>query len=224
MHPNNYRHFYRAIFCAAFAFLEMSGSDAQEKPSRQQTRNIKTTQLRTVILPGTRYEIVAGRSISFADASGEDLLSAMVTWLATNFGLSAIHERPRVEFVEPSKMAALLRRDQHSDPYAQTLLDGEDAMPPNGGRSIVALYDDGNKIIYLPKGWTGKTPVELSVLAHEMVHHLQNLAGLKYGCPEEREKLAYAAQTRWLGLFGRTLATEFQMDPFTVFVRSNCLS
>lgn len=223
MHSSNYRHLYKTIFCAAFAFSATNGSDAQEKSSRQQTRGTPT-HLRAVVLPGTRYEIVPGRIISFEDGRGEDLLAAIRTWLTKNLGLPANYERPRIEFVQPSKMAALLRREQYQDPYAHTLLDGEDVISLNGGRSIAALYDDGNKTIYLPEGWSGKTPAELSVLVHEMVHHLQNLAGLKYGCSEEREKLAYAAQTQWLGLFGRNLATEFQMDPFTIFVRSNCLS
>lgn len=223
MHPNNYRQLYKTIFCVAFAFSATSGGDAQEKPSGQQIRSIKTTQLRAVVLPGTNYEIVNGRSISFADPGGEVLLTAIVTWLSTNFDLPAVDQHPRIELVPPLKMAALRYGRQGSPPNTPAPLDSEDATPLRDGRDIVTLYDGAIKTIYLPEGWTGKTPAELSVLAHEMVHHLQNVAGLKYGCPEEREKPAYAAQARWLGLFGRSLATEFQMDPFTVFARTNCL-
>jgi hypothetical protein len=46
-----------------------------------------------------------------------------------------------------------------------------------------------------------------------MVHHLQNLqnvAKTKFECPQARKQLAYAAQQRWLGLFGRTLVVRFQ--------------
>lgn len=223
MHSNSCRQLYRTIFCVAFAFSETSGSDAQEKLSGQQTRNIKTTQSRAVVLPGTHYEIVAGRSISFADPGGEDLLTAIVTWLSANFDLPAVYHHPRIEFVSPLKMAALRYRRQDSPPNTLALPARSDAIGLRDGRNIMALYDDAIKTIYLPQGWTGKTPAELSVLAHEMVHHLQNAAGLKYGCPEEREKPAYAAQARWLGLFGRNLATELQMDPFTIFARTNCL-
>jgi len=56
-----------------------------------------------------------------------------------------------------------------------------------------------------------------------MVHHLQNVGQLKFACPEEREELAYKAQDSWLHLFGRDLESEFQMDPFTILVKSNCL-
>jgi hypothetical protein len=55
-----------------------------------------------------------------------------------------------------------------------------------------------------------------------MVHHLQTLGGLKYECPREREKLAYAAQDRWLALFGSNLMGEFQIDPMTILIQSSC--
>lgn len=72
-------------------------------------------------------------------------------------------------------------------------------------------------------GWTGKSPADVSVLVHEMVHHVQNVAGLKYACPEEREKPAYDAQNQWLALFGRKVTEEFELDPMTLLVRTNCL-
>ena len=88
---------------------------------------------------------------------------------------------------------------------------------------IVSLYNNESKTIFLLDGWTGKTPAELSILVHEMVHHLQNVGQLKFACPEEREELAYKAQDSWLHLFGRDLESEFQMDPFTILVKSKCL-
>jgi hypothetical protein len=57
---------------------------------------------------------------------------------------------------------------------------------------------------------------------HEMVHHLQNVGGLKYPCPDAREKPAYLAQDRWLRRFGLDLETAFGIDLFTVLVRSAC--
>jgi hypothetical protein len=87
---------------------------------------------------------------------------------------------------------------------------------------IVSLYSNEAKTIYLRDGWTGTTPAELSILVHEMVHHLQNVAQLKFACPEEREELAYKAQNGWLNLFGRDLEREFQMDGFSILVKSKC--
>jgi hypothetical protein len=88
---------------------------------------------------------------------------------------------------------------------------------------VEAYYDDATRTIYLPKGWTGASPAELSLLVHEMVHHVQNVAGLVYACPEERERLAYAAQRQWLALFGRDLMREFRLDPLTLLVRTSCM-
>jgi hypothetical protein len=88
---------------------------------------------------------------------------------------------------------------------------------------VEAYYDDATRTVYLPKGWTGRSPAELSVLVHEMVHHVQNVAGLTYACPEEREKIAYAAQRQWLALFGRDLMKEFKIDPMTLLIRTNCM-
>lgn len=223
MHSNSYRQLYKTIFCIAFSFSATSGSDAQEKPPVQQGRSVKTTQMRAVVLPGTNYEIATGRSISFTDPGGEALLTAIVTWLSANYDLPAVNQHPRIEFVTSLKMTTLRYRQHDLSPTTPTPPDNRDATLLRGDHDIVALYDNAIKTIYLPEGWTGKTPAELSVIAHEMVHHLQNVAGLKYGCPEEREKPAYAAQARWLGLFGQSLATEFQMDPFTVFARTSCL-
>ena len=89
-------------------------------------------------------------------------------------------------------------------------------------RDVVALYDDQTKTIYLSDKWTGRTPAELSVLVHEMVHHLQNEAGTTYECPAEREKLAYEVQDKWLGLFGRNLEGEFEINGLALLISTSC--
>ena len=78
------------------------------------------------------------------------------------------------------------------------------------------------RAILLPEGWTGATPAEMSVLAHEMVHHLQNLDGRKFACPGEREAEAYAVQERWLAQFGTSLGEAFGLNRLTLFVLTRC--
>jgi hypothetical protein len=146
-------------------------------------------------------------------ARAEKLMNSILNWLVAKFDLPAIREAPRIEFVQVAAMAQIRYRGSA----------GNQAMPLDMGRDVVAVYDDTKRTIYLPEGWTGVTPAEQSVLVHEMVHHLQNLGNLKYGCPEVREKLAFAAQEQWLELFDRTLASEFELDPFTLLVRTSCL-
>lgn len=144
------------------------------------------------------------------------LLTAIVTWLSINFGLPAVHEHPGIELVPPMRMAALRYRGLVSDRQPQSI-----SIDP--GHGIVALYDREKNVIYLPEGWTGTTPAELSVLVHEMVHHVQNVAGEQFECAAAMEKIAYAAQAKWLELFGRTLEEEFEIDGLTLLLRTRCL-
>jgi hypothetical protein len=148
------------------------------------------------------------------------LMTAIVLWLSVNFGMPPTHDYPRVEFVPPATMAALRFRGLASD---RSMSLAADSQVPDAWQGAYALYDDTKRVIYLYEEWTGATAAELSVLVHEMVHHLQSVGGLKYNCPQEREKPAYEAQSRWLALFGRSLEDDFEIDPMTVLIRTNCL-
>ena len=143
----------------------------------------------------------------------EIVLSAIVTWLSVNLSLPAAYTHPRIEFVSEEHMRTVQRAGQARDGAA-----GHTNMS-----NLEAIYDDSSRTIYLHHRWTGATPVELSVLVHEMVHHLQNVAGLKYECPQARESAAYLAQDKWLALHGHSLMEEFKLDPMTMLVRTKCI-
>ena len=146
-----------------------------------------------------------------------DMLTALVLWLSTTFGLPAFDDLPTVEFVPAAKIVALRGGDLPSAQRQKAL-----APAQSGRRHVVSVYDDATKTIYLPKGWTGSTPAELSILVHETVHHIQNVGNFKFECPREREQLAYEAQARWLSLFGTDLLREFEIDAFTLLVSTKC--
>ena len=151
----------------------------------------------------------------------QSYLTEIVTWLSTNFDLPAIHDHPRVKFVPEVNLAAVRYKGFLPDPWRETSVNNPAAQVAQR-RAVVAIYNDTTKTIFIADPWTGRTTAELSVLVHEMVHHLQNLAGLKYACPQERERFAYEAQERWLGLFGRDLLQDFEIDPFTLVVSTMC--
>ncbi|CAN7631615.1 DUF6647 family protein [Mesorhizobium sp. LjNodule214] len=165
-----------------------------------------------VALPGTNY-VVAPATFAGpgADRPLKDLQTAIADWLAFEFGLPKVSAQAKIVFASETRMADLRFRDVPSD------------LGPNDKPDLLAVYDDDARTIYLPDGWTGGTAADRSVLVHEMVHHLQNGGGLKFACPEEREKTAYEAQERWLQLFGSSLEADFQIDPFTVLARTTCL-
>ncbi|MDH5537632.1 MAG: hypothetical protein OEZ08_18940 [Betaproteobacteria bacterium] len=153
----------------------------------------------------------------------QTLLTTIVMWLSINAGLPASYEHPRVEFASPAKMYAVRIGGHVSGDAPSSVATASHATPGNGGHHVEALYDDRSRTIYLPAGWTGTTPKEVSLLVHEMVHHLQNVAGLKYVCAQAREAPAYVAQDKWLALSGSNLRDEFKLDAFTVLVRTKCM-
>ncbi len=145
-------------------------------------------------------------------ASAEDprepppLLDAVTMWLVANYGLVAAPELPALVAAPDADLVAMRYGAQAE------VRPGE----------VVAIYRDGLGTIFVSDSWTGGTPAELSILVHEMVHHLQRAGGMRFACPAEREVLAYRAQNDWLGLFGETLETAFGMDAATLLVGTVC--
>jgi hypothetical protein len=173
-----------------------------------------------VSIPGTGYEIVVGESqVDMSGAPRRALAGAVADWLAREFDLPAAAELPAVELV-PSRAMTGLRYGALGVEKPSSLL--VRSAQADVGHEIVALYDDRARTIYFSNDWTGAAPRDISVLVHEMVHHLQNLAGTSYACPAEREKLAYRAQARFLELFGQSLESAFSVDPMTLLVRTTC--
>jgi hypothetical protein len=164
-------------------------------------------------LPQTDYNFLLPQaSESAATSLSPEVLKSIQTWIAMTFNLPIIHDQPSIQFEESRKIVSLRYPGVLSAP-------GID----NAAKNTIAVYSDRFRTIYLPKGWTGSTATELSVLVHEMVHHFQNVLGFKYECAQEREKLAYAAQDRWLDMFGENLESAFEIDPLSRLVRSKCM-
>src|SRR5262245_14169952 len=100
-----------------------------------------------------------------ASRLAEDLLNEVASWLASNFDLPAIKDRPAIEFTSKAKLATMHASDRaHWQGLTQN--EGIDRLAP---RTVVALYDNNSKTIFLPDDWIGKSPADQSVLVHEMV-------------------------------------------------------
>lgn len=158
-------------------------------------------------------------------------LAAIASWVSAHANLPYTEELPRVKLVP----AAQLERLRHKEPLfgqlrttggeypSQAIGSEHSTPPPQFRREVVAVYDDSTAIIYLSERWSGASAAEQSVLVHEMVHHLQNRAGLKYHCAGARERPAYIAQKQWLETHGLDLEQEFQVDMFTVVGLGMCM-
>ncbi len=142
------------------------------------------------------------------------LLTAIVLWLSANFGLPAVYDFPRIERISSTEMAEVFYRSVPADLHAKMSID--DMQP------VFSLYNNETRTIYLRSDWTGRTAADLSLLVHEMVHHLQNLSAPTFQCPLAREKLAHEAQERWLNMFGRSLLSEFGIDKLSILMSTSC--
>ncbi len=151
----------------------------------------------------------------------EVLVTLIMSWLAINFGVSVPNELPGMQFKPPIELGFLYYGA--STPEAQSKVRKALAGVAVGKRQAAAsLCDTVHHTILLPEGWSVRKPSDVSLVVHELVHHLQTTSGLRYPCSEEREILAYAAQEKWLGEYGTSLEREFGIDAMTLFVRTHC--
>lgn len=220
--------FRQITLCAALVSFAMAGSSWAQKAGAPNEVSMPPV----IEWPPEQGDQVSGIKYEISDTADfpagaarptRALLTDIVTWLASNFGLPAIYDHPRVELAPRMKIAAMRYKGVLSDRWREDSI-YDPAVQAVHQRDVVAIYNDTTKTIVLSESWTGANPAELSVLVHEMVHHLQNLGQLKYECPGAREKPAYLAQDQWLNLHGLDLESEFEIDKFTLLVNSACMS
>jgi len=149
------------------------------------------------------------------------LLTVMALWLSASGELPPIEEHPRIELVSSERMLERRRERLASGSEDDTQYGTLDETETWSG--IHAYYSDTERTIYLPDTWTADSPAQVSLLVHELVHHVQNVSGANHPCPAAREKAAYQAQSQWLGLMGTSLEAEFGIDAMTLLVRTNCM-
>lgn len=203
---------------------------AQDEPSTQaQVEDCPLALAMRLASHPPRFEQASGELVELTAAPPEAttrptraLLDLIASWLKANFDLAGYTEPPPVEFVSPARLVALRYRGLALDGAAYPGRE-KPAEPLINAPKIEGLYDDRNHVIYLPEAWEGVTVAEISVLVHEMVHHLQHVGRVTFSCPQERERLAYKAQDKWLSIFGKNLADEFELDRFSVFAKTLCL-
>lgn len=157
---------------------------------------------------GSGFEIVIGER---QPDPGGQLLEALAIWVGAKLGHPVPAALPRLVF-KPNSQVAALRLKQYASELVQQ----------RGRPSIISIYNAREKIIYLEESWSGATAADLSVLVHELVHHFQEEHQTKFECDAAREAKAFELQEKWLKLFGQSLEEEFQIDPFTLLVRTSC--
>lgn len=157
---------------------------------------------------GSGFEIIIGQK---QIEPGGKLLEAIAIWVGAKLDQPVPASLPRLVF-KPDDQIAALRFKQHAS----------EIIHPQIQPDIKSIYNSAEKAIYLPSSWNGATAADLSVLVHELVHHFQEVHQTKFECDAQREAKAFELQEKWLRLFGFSLEEEFQIDPFTLLVRTSC--
>lgn len=150
--------------------------------------------------------------------AADALFDEVVGWICKNFDLPVTQKRPHIRFASKAELTQMRILDR-------TQWDGfvHNEQEPSAERHVVSVYDTQSQTVYLPENWAGESAADQSILVHEMVHHLQKMAGISFECPAAREKIAYLAQDKWLQRFQSSLEREFELDMFTVLVSSACM-
>jgi hypothetical protein len=137
----------------------------------------------------------------------DQLIVMLIVWLSAHTGLPEPQDLPIVRQSSPQILADLRYRE----------------AGVHRRREVVGVYVDTTATIHLSESWDSRNVADVSILVHELVHHLQNVADLTYDCPAAREKLAYQAQAHWLAMFGHSLEDDFGLDAMTLKLTTECL-
>lgn len=137
----------------------------------------------------------------------EDILHALTVWVTVTTGMPAAPEPPAIRFMPADEIA-----EAH---YGRPLSVQND--------DVMAAYDEATATIMLRTEWKGHDVADLSVLVHELVHHLQHASGTTFLCAEEQEALPYAVQEKYLGQFNENLESVFGIDKLTLKLKTTCI-
>lgn len=133
--------------------------------------------------------------LTFANAESSRPISPFMNQMAAQLLEEVLG---MLEVTEPQKVPQI---------QLATIQQLRDRYCPNSNCPVLAVYDLNTKVIYLLDTMRYDQPIFVSVVVHELVHHVQH----HHGWFEElsdcekwasRETQAYAIQNQWLGAHG----------------------
>lgn len=139
----------------------------------------------------------------------DQLMIALMVWISAASDLPAAPQAPSVEFNTPQEL--------HELNFPGTAYRAESGAP-----QAVALYDLDGAVVHLPDGWQVSDPVDLSILVHELVHHMQASAGLEYQCRGAMEKVAYDTQIAFLESMGLDMFEVMEINELFYRIITSC--
>lgn len=121
------------------------------------------------------------------------LMTALMVWASAQTGLPVPDTHPTVVMADSCE----IEREYRGDPnWACT----------GDGMRITAIYNQETRTMTLPDTWSPDSLYDVSILLHELVHHMQAEQGLTNGkveCPgRDIERPAYEAQLAFIEATG----------------------
>jgi hypothetical protein len=121
----------------------------------------------------------------------KELMLALMVWASAHTGLPV-----------PANVPAIVKADRCA---IQALAQPDSECRSDSGP--VAIYDRHRPAVHLPTGWRADNLYHVSILLHELVHHMQAESGMAMSadnpCPGQNiEKPAYDAQIAFLEAAG----------------------
>ena len=149
-----------------------------------------------------------------------ELVMSLMLWISTATGW-AIPEPPNITYIEDGRKLFLMSYGCDTEPNQDICK----AYTGENGATILALYNNETKTVFLNKDFWPTSTKDQSILLHELVHHMQysrdyNLYRRK--CQGEIEKEAYDLQEKWLANYGWTLQKTIDLGPLLRHILTNC--
>lgn len=152
-------------------------------------------------LPNISISSTKGHSLP-----SRDKLVELTKWIVLQTGWK-MQSLPKIRIISKAKMRALFL-----GPAA-----------PHGPLTVEGIYIKRHRVIYLLDSWSPKRLDDLSILVHELVHHLQFLNKVSVSCSAELNIKAYALQFKWLRKQGIKNPKQYLgIDDFTIWSISRC--
>lgn len=136
------------------------------------------------------------------------LMLSLMVWAASFTGLPVPDTMPTIHMTTNQKIFEHVRPNQE---YKE-----------DSGFTVRALYDHDTSTIWLNENWNPDNLVDLSIMLHELIHHMQYESGNEYECHAAMEKEAYAAQIAWVEAAGEDPWKLLNMNALFVFYVTTC--
>ena len=145
------------------------------------------------------------------------IMASFMIWIASVTGIPVPDTMPTLERASLVEMyCAVYELEGENCPKE---LDTDTLLP-------VATYAPKTGVITVWSKMELRSTRGYMTLVHELVHHMQTEAGLKYECRGALEKVAYDTVLKWLGTQGYDPWVEYERltgtDKFTYLLITSC--